>query len=81
VQYCVQQLCTVQCTHIYIYEQTSNSCLLVRFSFSVIILRVTVYLCQMCMRAFIVSSVLCQEISEEECLQNDVVCVECDVKS
>jgi len=79
VQYCVQQLCTVQYTHI--YEQTSNSCLLVRCSFSVIILCVTVYLCQMCMRAFIVSSVLCQEISEEECLHNDVVCVEWDVKS
>jgi len=33
VQYCVQQLCTVQCTHM----NRPNSCLLVRFSFSVVI--------------------------------------------
>ena len=37
-QYCVQQLCTVQCTHI---MNRTNSCLLVRFSFSV----VTVHVC------------------------------------
>ena len=41
VQYCVQQLCTVQCTHM----TRPDSYLLVRFSFSVVILRVTVYLC------------------------------------
>jgi len=29
MQYCVQQLCTVQCTHM----NRPNSCLLVRFSF------------------------------------------------
>jgi len=40
VQYCVQQLCTVQCTHM----NRPNGCLLVRFSFSVVILWVTVYL-------------------------------------
>jgi len=41
VQYCVQQLCTVQGTHM----NRPNSCMLVRFSFSVVILCVTVYLC------------------------------------
>ena len=41
VQYYVQLLCTVQCT----YLNRHNSCLLVRFSFSVVILCVTVYLC------------------------------------
>ena len=63
-----------------------NSCLLVRFSFSVVIgvLCVTVCLCQvqlsgiivcysLCMCAFVlldlVSSVLCQEIGQEECLR------------
>jgi len=77
MQYCVRQLCTVQCTHM----ARPNSCLLVRFSFSVVILYVTVYLCicirfsllglfcvivYLCMCAFValdlVSSVLCQEI-------------------
>jgi len=39
VQYCVQQLCTVQCTHM-------NSCvLLVRLSFFAVILCVAVYQC------------------------------------
>jgi len=38
VQYCVQQLCTLQCTHM----NRPNSCLLVRFSFSVVILCVIV---------------------------------------
>ena len=39
VQYCVQQLCMVQCTHM----NRSNSCLLVRFSFSEVILCVKVF--------------------------------------
>ena len=37
VQYCVQQLCTVQCTH----KNRPNSCVFVRFSFSVVILCVS----------------------------------------
>ena len=41
VQYCVQQLCTLQHTHL----NRHNSCLLMRFSFSVVILCVTVCLC------------------------------------
>ena len=41
--YCVQQLCTVQCTHTHINRP---SCLLVRFIFYVVVLFVTVYLCQ-----------------------------------
>jgi len=43
VQYCVHQLCTVQCTRIWL--DLTVVCLLVRFSFSVVILCVTVYLC------------------------------------
>ena len=43
VQYCVQQLCIVQCTHTHMNRR--NSCLLVRFSFSVVILCVTVCPC------------------------------------
>jgi len=42
VQYYVQKLCTVQCTHTHMNRP--NSCLLVRISFSVVILCVTVYL-------------------------------------
>jgi len=46
VQYCVQKLCTVQCTHTYDMNKP-NSYLLVRFSFSVIILcySLFVYVC------------------------------------
>jgi len=69
-----------------------NSYLLVRFSFSVVILRFTVCvkfsfmeLAYLRMCAFIVldlvSSVLCQDIGWEECLRNDLFCVERDIKT
>jgi len=73
VQYCVQQLCTVQYTH----KNRPNSCLLVTFRFSVLKLCVTVcvrfgflglfcVITYLCMCAFLVldlvSSILRQEI-------------------
>jgi len=45
VQYCVLQLCTLH-SAMHTHMNRPSSCLLVRFSFSVIILRVTFYLCQ-----------------------------------
>jgi len=91
MQYCVQQLCTCA---MHTHMTRHNSCLLVIFSISTVILRVTVYLyyafwdyfvlVYLCMCGFVVlgvvSSVLCQEIGQEERLRNDLSCVEWDVK-
>ena len=84
MQHCVQQLCTVQCTHmnrpssclwldlafLWLYYVLQFIC--VRFRF-LGLFYVIVYLC-MC--AFVVldlvTSVICQEIGWEERLQNDL---------
>jgi len=55
VQYCVQQLCTVQCTHM----SRPYSCLLVKFSFSVAILCVTVYLLDLAFWGNFVLQIIC----------------------
>jgi len=45
VQYCVQQLCTVQCTHTWTYAYDLTVVHWSGLAFSVVILCVTVYLC------------------------------------
>ena len=59
VQYCVQQLCTVQCTHTHAHMNIPNSCSLVRFRFTVVILFATVYLCQVQLFGFISARCSC----------------------
>jgi len=86
VQYCVQQLCTVQCTHIwtvvcwldlaFLWLYCVLHFICVRLSF----LGLFCAMVYLCMCAFVVldlvSSVLRQKIGWEERLQNDLFCVE-----
>jgi len=74
VQYCVQQLCTVQCTHV--WTDLTVACWLDLAFWDYFVL--------LCMCAFVVldldSSVLLQDIGWEERLWNDLFCVKWGVK-
>ena len=83
VLYCLLQLCTMICTHTRVF--LAVDCQFVfRLSLwyvSSVLTKAILFLC--CLRSFVlglVSSALSQEIGWEERLQNDLFCVEWDVK-